>query len=360
MQVVYTTSYVDELLRASEHDPLELGSILASELPDINKERALPRLLGLTDDAIETARGVDFSDQPRIADAALRDFDFLAASLTRMGSIPKEVPGLEQTMSQLGIAAGTVPRGTVYSYALQNPSQQERTFTGTPEEHFFIKTVRDSGAIMLSQCAELLALNPSVDDAEHMAEALARTSDTMKFVVKGMVDVSRVVSPSFFSKEMRPFFDGIEVDGASYAGAGGAQLPLVVIDRIMWGSESESAVYQGYYEDNIRYQPADLRSDLSIAEDGAYQISLLGHLRDRQVAGENMNTAIDEARGVMGQIKRFRMPHRKVAQDNFKLRPGNSVGSGQYTPTVLDTLIDLTDKAMSEMTDMQSPERVSA
>jgi hypothetical protein len=52
---------------------------------------------------------------------------------------------------------------------------------------------------------------------------------------------------------------------------------------------------------------------------------------------------------LLRKIRKFRYPHRKIAQDNFKLRPDDAVGSGSYKPDILDVLIDKTEKAIAQV-----------
>ena len=42
--------------------------------------------------------------------------------------------------------------------------------------------------------------------------------------------------------------------------------------------------------------------------------------------------------GVFNSMLRFRAPHKRVAEENFALRSNFAVGSGGYTPVILDLL----------------------
>lgn len=47
--------------------------------------------------------------------------------------------------------------------------------------------------------------------------------------------------------------------------------------------------------------------------------------------------------------QKFRYPHRKLARDNFKIRPDGSVGSGVYTTDILDVLLNETIGAIEKL-----------
>jgi hypothetical protein len=339
--------YQTELSHAANLDPLELGHELGTLLPELNERADVNELERLGGRATEAALDIDCIEQPRVADAALRDLDFIAGSLVRHGSNPQHITGLNLALSHLGAVAGTVPRGTVYTYTTQNPKEQERSFTGSAREQLFIDVVRDSGSVMLSACGELLAIDAAHDESEDIAEILVRVAESMGSVVKNMVIVKREISPEFFTFTMRPYFEPIEINGISYAGAGGAQLPLVIIDRLLWGVGFSSTDYKSYFADNVRYQPATLRADLSVAENQQYGENLLGTLRTRHFAGDDLKTAFEGVELLLKKLRGFRMPHRRVAEDNFKLRAGAAVGSGQYTPSILTDLIDWTEEAIN-------------
>ncbi len=56
---------------------------------------------------------------------------------------------------------------------------------------------------------------------------------------------------------------------------------------------------------------------------------------------------------MMNVIYSFRVPHLKVAQDNFKLRESSALWSGGYNPDILEHLINLTLEARSKLSAMK-------
>ena len=71
-------------------------------------------------------------------------------------------------------------------------------------------------------------------------------------MVKSIISVKRTVSPEFFTNDMRPYFESMTVGGKEYTGAGGAQMQLLALDYMLWGSTDESEDYRHFYEENYQ------------------------------------------------------------------------------------------------------------
>lgn len=72
-------------------------------------------------------------------------------------------------------------------------------------------------------------------------------------------------------------------------------------------------------------------------------------VEERLSNGEDMAEVLISLVGLSKMIRKFRYPHRKVAEDNFKIRPDGSVGSGSYTPAILTDLIHTTEARIARM-----------
>jgi hypothetical protein len=330
--------------QVAELDPLEVDKIM-EYLPQLNAEQDVEAIHEATVYATENAAGLMIPTRSD-ALASIRDLDFLASSVLRHGEQPLEtVPGLESQLIRLGKVAKTVPRGTVFTYAAANPvGERRRSFTGTEAEEAFIEAVTRS-IVMLDGAVDAIGKTSLRNDAR-LAEVLSGSSVAMDEMIDSIVQVRRTVTPEFFTFQMRPFFEPLVIDGESLTGAGGAQMQLVAVDRMLWGCEDKDPDYEAFFAENWQYLTP------------AQQNALDGYLRlngGRSIVGwlAANPEASDETRGatvdLLKKIKKFRYPHRRIAQDNFKLRPSDAVGSGTYTPDILDVLIDKTAAAITRV-----------
>lgn len=324
-------------LEISELDPLSFNE-QSIKLPSANENHdtdwlrlAYAEMLGAAEeDLADVSAGT--------AVAALRDLDFIASSLIRHNQ--QETAQSEQAariFTSLGRLAGTVPRGTVFTYASTNPEgERERSFTGSPQERLFINAVR-RGIEELD-----LSLDRLAGVAEGELSGIYDSAENLANMVASIIDVKKGVSPAFFTFELRPYFEPMTIDGETYAAAGGAQMQLVAIDRLVWGSDCKDPVYQEYFSDNFRYLTPDQRGAVTEFERRADSRSIVSLLEE----GEIPSALAFPINQLLLTLKRFRYPHRRVARDNFALRQDSAVGSGRYSPDVLDHLISLTDAAI--------------
>jgi hypothetical protein len=327
---------VDVYAQTSKLDPLYLDDFFQT-LPDVNLRSDADTIAAEVERTLPFANAILESDTPG-ALAGLRDLDFLLSSGLRHGrNFISEVDGLEDTLVRLGAIAGTVPRGTVATYGLVNPSdERQRSFTGTDTEAVFIEAVT-VGARALED-----ALNEYTSKGK--INGLQAIDQGLDVMIDSIITVKRQVSPEFFTNEMRPYFDPIEIKGKKYLGAGGAQLQFVAIDFMLWGADDGHEMYRDYFAENAEYLSPEQRHHLSLAIESNSNESLLTYLQNTH----DPELAI-ACLAVLKKLKKFRLPHRRVAEENFKLRNTGQVGSGSYTTNILDVLIDKTLAAIDTL-----------
>ena len=323
-------------------DPLSLDEFM-TVLPEINRSCDVDVIVGTLEYAVELSSSKIGIESPAEALAGLRDIDFLLSSALRHGvDVIQRVDGLGDELRRLGSIAHTVPRGTVYTYAAANPTgSRRRTFTGSVEENGFIDAVRDS-CLALDDAVEAIGMGDITDDRALVSQ-LALGLSAMRIMTDSIVSVRRSVSPEYFTNNMRPFFEPIEIDGKLITGAGGAQMQMLALDNMLWGIDSPNDAYKAFFDANVQYlAPTQQRALVSYKEsnDG---MSILSHL---ETAPYRYPESLEVFSQIMAQIKKFRYPHRKLAKDNFKIRSSDAVGSGQSKPDVLDVLIDATEDAL--------------
>lgn len=326
----------------AKRDPLSVDRAMRV-LPELNAEGNIEGLEAITREALgESQRQQDLSQTNALA--IIRDMDFLTSSLLRHGIQPLDlIPELEAELLRVSDIAKTVPRGTVFTYAAANPEgERRRSFTGTAEEDVFISAVARS----------IVALDGAVDEISTasvengLVAALNSSSIAMDEMVGSIIEVKRTVTPEFFSSQMRPYFESLIIGDKQYTGSGGAQIQLVAIDFMLWGCEEQDPDYVAFFEENVGYlTPVQQRAIEGYlrANDERGLINLI--TQNTEVGDESRQAAAD----LLRRIRKFRYPHRKIAQDNFKLRPADAVGSGSYKPDILDVLIDKTEKAIAQI-----------
>lgn len=322
-------------------DPLKTDQIM-EYLPELNSQGDIDAIREATQYA---TAGTEALAMPSRAEAlaTIRDLDFLASSLMRHGEQPLDtIPGLEAQLIRMGAVANTVPRGTVFTYAAANPNgERRRSFTGSHEEEAFIDSVTRS-IIALDGAVEGLGKTSLGNDAR-LSQALWRSGEAMDEMIDSIVQVRRTVSPEFFTFQMRPYFEPLVINGESLTGAGGAQMQLVAVDRMLWGCEDKSPDYEGFFAENFIYLTPVQQEALSDYVRVNGDKSIVGWLNENP--GQYPETT-DAAIDLLKKIKKFRYPHRRIAQDNFKLRPNDAVGSGTYQPAILDVLIEKTEASI--------------
>lgn len=336
-----TVDYADVAMA----DPLQLDE----RLHDLPQKNATEDVYGLQDDldyASATLAAREISSLSTIdAYATIRDLDFLTSSLVRHGINPiTSTPGLEAQLLELGDRLATAPRGTVYTYAACNPEgARERSFTGSPEEALFIRVVRDSSAKLDVGALTLSTITPA-STPETICQALDTVNAACDEMTASIVAVHRNLSPEYFTNHMRPFFDPLTIGGETYTGSGGAQLQLLAIDHMLWGIDEPDPAYREFYDENYQYLTPQQREALRLFGDSNGDVSLVSTADQLQDA--NVNQALATT---MRRIRRFRYPHKKVAEDNFKLRGESAVGSGAYRPDILGHLIMKTEAHLNQL-----------
>ncbi|MFH9554523.1 monodechloroaminopyrrolnitrin synthase PrnB family protein [Streptomyces sp. NPDC017435] len=153
-----------------------------------------------------------------------------------------------------------------------------------------------------------------------------------------MLTVKRTLTPHYFTGLLRPYYPPLEIDGRTYYAPGGAQMPLLVLDVLILSQAATgelAAWYEQYLTDNVLYLPPHHRA-LVDAGRRSPGLARLAHRR----------THLQPAAALLiDDLLRFRLPHRQLARANMAVRADGSLGSGGYTTSALDRLLDVTDSA---------------
>lgn len=324
-------------------DPLGADAVMA-ELPAANARRDTTWILEAVRGLVGRSRATTAPD----ARAALRDLGFLASSALRHDE-QADLTFLEPELARLGQLCSEVPRDTVYSYTTRNPSgERRRTYNDSDEEHLFIDSVTTSTA-SLNLAVEHLAYSLLDDDrdGEELTKSFVRARDSVDVLRRNLLAVKRRLSPEYFSNHLRPYFPHITVDGKAYAGPGGAQMPLLVLDvLLLTGGADDNGTqwHHDYLKDNVIYLPPAHRA---VCHQALVRLRRQDHRKLIGVLREHDDARTEFAQ-LMKDTLKFRYPHRQLARANMAVRPEGSLGSGGYTAESLDHIIELTRKAFDE------------
>ncbi|WP_340560424.1 monodechloroaminopyrrolnitrin synthase PrnB family protein [Streptomyces sp. GSL17-111] len=234
-------------------DPLRADPVCA-RLPDMNARADLFALTGALRGLLpDAARLGGFTRDECLA--AMRDLGIVAGSVKRHGVQPgRVVPELMPVLRELGRRTDMVPRDTVLHYCVWNPTgERRRTYTGEAPEHVLQDAVRQA----FPRLHAALELGEELSRTEPWEPAFAPLVHGIGAHTTVMVDVidqvAADVSPEFFARTMRPYFEEFSVDGLPYLGPAAAQVPLWLVDEVVWLSDAGVDEYEQFVLDSVPY-----------------------------------------------------------------------------------------------------------
>lgn len=277
--------------------------------------------------------------------AAMRDLGFFLGILKRHNIEPVEVvPELEYVLLVLMVKTGLPPRDTLIHYTVWNPiGKRIRTYTGLEDEKYLIESIRIAYPSLLEACETMDKLHGmSLSDKEfELLSNLVR--EQLEGMVEGVVLAKRKVTPGVFANELRYYYEPIKVDyDKVYLGPGAVEMPMFVIDHILWSCDNDDDAYRNFKEGLIAYNLPAIRQ---MYERYSGKVSLVSRvenaLREDQ-SPENLRAAIAIA-GTLTILKSFRMPHKKLAESAYTHQEdhNHTKGSGGYSVDILEHIINL-------------------
>ena len=330
----------DSDLRVAALDPLDLDDLFASlagnGVPDLDDTERRYR------NAAQRILQRRWSREE--AQAGLRDLGMIASILERRYRIhPCEAEIVSEALAKLGETAREVPRETVFSYGPRNPSgSRMRTFSTLPEERIFILSI-SKAARCLPECIRCLYRASSAATSD-VAEHLMQATMALESLVSALVRVKRTVPPALFSAEIAPFFPERQVAEKHYLGPTAAQMGVLVVDRLLFGTEMTGRHdYKAYSAEMSQYMPWELRN---IEQRRHSRPSLLDMARE----GRSFDLAgLVCLRELFQVLYKFRVPHLRLAEASFASRPRGAKGSGGYDPDFLNMLAEFTQSSIDEL-----------
>lgn len=338
--------------QVAQLDPLNLDEFLLHKLPKLNRSANTSVILEM---AQKLTLSRIFSELE--AKAAVRDVGIIVSSLEKHGITLAQLPHLETLLVEFAKITQEIPFKTVFSASTRNCQKNRmRTFTDDEQEKAFIRGLF-KGMVNMPLCIhKLLELMTVSISNLYFSDLIQEIRTHFSGMIVGMVNVRRSVTADFFTNVLHSYFLPVKVAGRIYAAESAAQMPILLVDRILWSAHIQDAAYEEYYVNNLQYSPRLYRE---IGQE-LPTIPILGRVTTEV---KNLHNTFSQ-RGIILQnlenfeeifldLLKFRGPHRATVEDNFQLRPQGAVGSGGYSVTMLDYLIAETKKARKQVINLK-------
>lgn len=318
-------------------DPLVLDHFFQAEFHSLiekNDTESLERIL--------SEKSASIPESITEKKAYTRDIGMIMAAIKRLNNSWNPSEEVQERLLLVAAETTESPRDSVFSYGPRNPEgKTRRMFIGSPEEASFIESFTE-GMKGLDECLENILAVFEKETYGEIVKALNAATIAFDKMIGAIVAVRRVIKPEYFTDVMRPFFEPLIIGGKSFSAPGGAQMPILILDALTWAKDVDQD-YIDYVTENLRYIPQGYHQLLLRSRSLE---SIESYVLSKKDLSDNANT---EPKMVFGQLKRlmdkivaFRVPHLRVARDNFKLRPEGSVGSGGYKPDMLEIILQQT------------------
>jgi monodechloroaminopyrrolnitrin synthase len=350
-----------QIERVREIDPLGADEKMA-RLPEMNAAADIAALVdtirSLLPNAEELAR-YDMDD----CLAAMRDLGMFLGSVKRHGEEPLPlVPNATPVLLELGERTGLIPRDIVHHYCTWNPADhRRRMYNGDEQEHHLQNAVR----LVFPHLRAALELCHLLHDVEPTDTKFAVLLDALDREVAPMVEaidlVVREVSPRYFARDLRPYFEEITVAGKAYLGPAAAQVPLWLVDEALWASDRGEPAYLEFLHDSVPYSLPRWRE---LHDSWVGTTSLVTRLfeayGDDPARMDQLAPALRASARSMTRVLRttlvFRGRHLGIAkqayQEDLRLYP---VGSGGASVDLLREIVDLTRENVNLTRAMSTP-----
>ncbi len=332
--------------RVSSLDPLRLDGFFP-RLPEMNARADVVGMASALGDALPTVDRVDGYSLDE-ALAAMRDVGLFLGSLKRHGAEPVDaVPALEPVLVRLGRRTDMIPRDTVHHYTEWNPTDdRQRMYTGDAQEGFLMNGARMSLPHLgdsIDLCERLVGLDPSDPDFAPLADELA---DRIGAFDEAISMVVRTVTPEFFARGMRPYYEEITVGGVTYLGPAAAHVPLFLVDLALWASDHGHEVYDGFIHEAALHTLPQWRS---LVPGWERSPSLVTRVADRlRAVGDaeppaDLVAAAKALTRALRALVLFRGKHLTIARKAYREEVRlYELGSGGGSIALLHQILDLT------------------
>ena len=349
--------FADEVVRLlAEHidggqiarlDPLGADGFM-SRLPEINRAGDVDALAEFLTDVASTDGVMDLGAYE--ARAAMRDVGMVLGSIRRHGQQPCEVvPQIESVLIAWGRTTELVPRDTVVHYGAWNPAGvRERMYTGDPQESALIDSVRQAADLIPAMAIWVATAHARRWGTPESIAALELGAGHFDTYCANFEMVRANVTPEFFAKHLRPYFEPITVEGRTLNGPAAAFLPLYLVDELVWG-ESQGA-HAEMIDDAVQYGPPLWGGLVHELRRHTPMSSMLIADLDRAGHPDALEREAQIATHIINRLVQFRGRHSALAERAYNASITDfQHGSGGYSPDILRQITRATIDARRQM-----------
>lgn len=308
--------------------------------------------------SLETVKALDFYDKM----AVMRDLGMFLGSLKRHNVEPlRSVPEAEAVLLQIANDTDMPPRDTLLHYSIWNPADEHvRTFTTSFREVEVIKS--------LQLC--IPPLENALQNLEHLYQADVETEEfgkfceivvnEMEFLIDAIVSVYRKVPPLYFLEDLRPYYEPVMVAGKSYSGPGAVEIPLFLVDQVLWASNNNRVEYLDMKERGLgnvlphwRAMYFNLKGQPSLSDKLIEKFQNTDYntgLQDSKAAIAKKNLLLVDK--IYTQLISFRLPHLKIADISYG-KPNPQFGKDQqgYGKSILAIILEMMKEKRQKLTE---------
>ncbi|GEM_PF-1692065 len=331
--------------RVREYDPLEADEFFKTRFRELNESRNMEELL---QEAISLSKRTDaFLASPHTREqlfAVHRDFCFLTTALGVRGVDIEAHPEIRDTARRLIELTGESPRDSVYTYIFRNPpGERLRTFSSSEHERALLRgfQIGMDSLFLAIESAEQLSRTPE-NSAEYVS-LCEKIVTGLGGMVEGMRE-ARNIPPDVFMNSIRPYSDPIKFEGKEYFGPGGAQVPIYLVDLLLWSSDSNQEWYNSHITHSAANGPRVYRE---FAAQLLGKPSALSKLLQHGHGGENASA--QSLRKCLLFLRKFRLTHFKVAKSTFAIRGEDAIGSSGSAVTILEQINNALEEAIARV-----------
>lgn len=341
----YISYIVNNYSSISELDSLQLDEFLL-KLPIINENKDVKQLYLILEQALNNFDEIENLNLNN-AHAALRDLGFIMSSIRRFGLQPIEThPKLEQVLNKIQKITNTIPRETSYHYGICNPEgKRQRVFTLHKDEIGLIEGVRIFAVGLERVLMSLKTVEKAIIKKEKLSVSfLTNLLEDFRKVLSDVGEAMRKINPKTFSYEIRPFFDPIIINGVSYVGPGGGQVPLLLIDNLLFAFDlPENHIYKVFSEEGIKFLTPELIKLYDTEKGHSTILSLCKNDTQEEI--------IDFLNDFLNELIRYRQVHYLVAKSALsKANRGNyETGSAGYRLEMVYQTLQATKEAKRKL-----------
>lgn len=324
-------------------DPLDLDRTVRA-LPALNATADIGGLVAVLMSAVPSTRQIaDFSLPECLA--AMRDLGIFAGSIKRHGVEPVEnAPGLETALLSLGARTGMIPRDTVHHYVTWNPpGSRERLYTDEQMEILLKSSVRRSlprVTAAIDLCETLHEVDPAEIEFTYKANELVTLLRSMEDAIESVV---ATVTPDFFARTMRPYFEDFRVAGRAYLGPAAAHVPLGLIDLCLWASDHSDETYAEFWKDSAQHALPQWYPMYAAWPQMPSVVTRVAEALRETPDAPNLEASAEAVSRALRSLVNFRGKHYAIAKkaytEELRLYP---VGSGGGSIALLEGIMTLT------------------